>query len=231
MSEILDKIKSRGHWRIAIRPVSFNEARVPYEELSNIIEQRQVQFRGWYVPHISHDIPMMRGADWVGQESAHWYHLESWRFFTSGQFALVRAFPDDWRYENDPDAPESWVPGARVQVATLLFLFTEIFEFAARLAMSPAGDNEMQIRIVTSGLLDRNIVVDDFHRAELSEAYRASMDEYPYEITVARDELVTEARNLAVQASRELFMRFGWTTVRPELLAEYQQELVRGPLI
>jgi hypothetical protein len=86
----------------------------------------------------------------------------------------------------------------------------------------------MIISILTVGLHNRNIIIGDFNRGELGSAYRANINEFPCEVTVHRDDLVADACKLAVDASRDLFFRFGWTTVREELLADYQQELVRG---
>ena len=47
MSEILTTIKSRGHWRVVIRPTTFVEDRVPdLDSLQRILENTSVNLKG-----------------------------------------------------------------------------------------------------------------------------------------------------------------------------------------
>ena len=55
---VLNKIRSRGYWRVVIRPTTFQEHRVPrYADLFPIIEKNSVQLRGWDYPHIDRSQP------------------------------------------------------------------------------------------------------------------------------------------------------------------------------
>ncbi len=78
---LLEKIKSRGHWRVVIRPGRFVEKRI--QEISTlypIIEKTSVNLRGWDFPHVdTHPNPKI-DVDWVGQESEWEQFLEIWRF-------------------------------------------------------------------------------------------------------------------------------------------------------
>lgn len=224
MTELTDKIRSRGHWRLVIRPAAFTVNRVPYEALAEIIRSVEVGMRGWNLPHFRE--PFEYGEDWVGHESQFHHHLESWRFFTSGQFADFIAFGSDWRDESElHPAPPCWRPGKETPVWESLFRFTEFFELAARLALSRAGDDRMVVRIETHGLRGRALVVDDPRRAPLRQTYVATIDSLPFETEYRRDDLVARARAEAVRAARELLLRFGWVSATEELLAEYQREL------
>ncbi len=224
MSELTEKIRSRGHWRLVIRPATFIPDRVPYEALAGIIRSIEVRIRGWNLPHFRE--PLKYGEDWVGHESQFHHHLEAWRFFTSGQFADLIGFGTDWRDESElHPAPAGWQPGAETAVWESLFRFTEFFELAARLALSRAGDDRMLIRIETHGLRERALVADDPKRAGFARAYVATIDSLPFEAEYQRDDLVARSRSQAVRAARELFLRFGWSSVTEELLAEYQRDL------
>ena len=55
MSKLTQKIRSKGHWIIAIRPAEFRGERVPYEQLDEIIPSIAVRLRGWPVPYASFD--------------------------------------------------------------------------------------------------------------------------------------------------------------------------------
>src|SRR4051812_18703599 len=99
MSDVSDKIRSRGHWDITIRPTRFDQGRVPYAELDDTLASVVVSFRGWPVPFIDQREPLVRGEDWIGQDvdAEMVNHYEAWRFFTSGQFNQLRSVSADWR--------------------------------------------------------------------------------------------------------------------------------------
>jgi hypothetical protein len=46
MSEITDKICSRGHWQVSIRPEPFNPERLDYAKLLDILGGVAVRLRG-----------------------------------------------------------------------------------------------------------------------------------------------------------------------------------------
>ena len=50
MSDLTNKIRSRGHWIVAIHPAEFEADRIPYEQLDEIIPAIAVRLRGWPVP-------------------------------------------------------------------------------------------------------------------------------------------------------------------------------------
>ena len=103
MSELTEKVQSRGHWNVVIRPAAFVEDRVRYEQLDEIIPSIAVRMRGWPVPYTNYDRrDLLRGDDWVGQDvdAENVSHYEAWRFFTTGQFSHLRAVSVDWRRQN-----------------------------------------------------------------------------------------------------------------------------------
>lgn len=225
MSELAEKIRSRGYWRLVIRPVAFDPTAIPYDGLGDVIRSVQVQMRGWNLPHFRE--PLTYGEDWIGQASQFEHHLEEWRYYTSGQFADFIAFASDWRDESLlRPASKKWEPGRETPIWESLFRFTEFFELAARLALKHTASDRIVVRVETHGLQDRALVVDDQRRSEFFEPYVAAIDSFPFEAEYRRDDLVASARAEAVRAVRELFFRFGWTSVTESLLADYQRELV-----
>ena len=55
---ILDKIRTRGYWRVVVRPVFFERNHMPnYSELFPIIAKNSVQRRGWGYPHVDQRNP------------------------------------------------------------------------------------------------------------------------------------------------------------------------------
>jgi len=225
---LLDKIKSRGYWKVTVRPIRFVEKRIPeIRSLYPIIEKTAVHLRGWDFPHIAPRLEPHIDIDWIGQESEWEHHLEVWRFFQSGQILDVSSIMHDWRDQSTVwPSGQGWRPGAFLSVGDTLFRFTEIFEFAARLALTDAGDEHMHIGITVSGIRGRALVVDDPRRTPMFADYKASIQEFPYAIELPRAELIANPRELALRPTMELFWRFRWEPA-PELLREQQEDLRR----
>lgn len=213
MNSLLDRIKSRGYWRVVVRPQAFAEKRIPeITDLYPIIQNTSVNLRGWDFPHLDHHSQVHIDIDWIGQESEWEALLEIWRFYQSGQFVDIAGMYEDWYDQRGsiPAALEDWRPGLILGIGNTLFRFTEIFEFAARLAMTQGGDDTMHIEITVNNLADRRLWVDSSDRVPMFHDYTASVKELPYQIEVSRTELIAAPRELALKPAIELFRRFGW---------------------
>ena len=158
MSGLLEKTRTRGHWTVVIRPVEFVQARVEdVMDLRPILEKAVVRVRGWDFPHLGQEEEAEVGADWTSQETEWEHHLEAWRFHQSGQFAHLSGIWEDWRDQSGwLPAWEGWQWGQRLPVVDTVHRFTEIFEFAARLALTKAGGDAMYVEASLKGLRRRN---------------------------------------------------------------------------
>lgn len=220
-SALLEKIHTRGYWEVAIRPTTFNEHRIAdINILSDIVRKRSVRIRGWDFPHYDLHKPPHIDLDWVGQELEWEHFLFSWRLYQSGLFAHITSFPIDWRDQSSYWPPDSnWKPGTLLGVTDSLFVFNEIFEFAARLSLSEAGDDRMFISIKACNIASRRLYLDDAPMFGLIQPYVSSIEEFPYSRQISKSELISNAKELALEAACELFKRFGWkidiTNLRP----------------
>lgn len=224
MSTVVEKVRGRGHWNVVIRPEVFNPGRVDYAALEDIVESLAVRFRGWPVPFVDRREQPRRGEDWVGQDidASMVSHYEAWRFFTSGQFNHLRAISADWREGRE----RTYVPPGYdtvIEVWEIVFYLTEVFEFAARLALSAAGDDPMLVSVEAGALGNRALVVAQANRAEFIEPYRVPT-RMAQELRLERDELVARPREIAAELAREFFLRCGWKPPLEQLL-EHQREL------
>jgi len=109
-------------------------------------------------------------------------------------------------------------------IGDTLFRLTEIFEFAARVSMTPVGDESMHIEARLKNLSGRVLYVDNPDRASDPWEQRATINEFPYAIDLARAELVGTPREHALRVAAELFKRFGWDGSL-EVLRGWQSEL------
>jgi len=160
---VLDKIRTRGYWRVAISPTKFDKTHISKDtDLFAIIEKRSVRLRGWDYPHIDYQAQPLKGADWVGQEYDRQDEIEVWRLYTSGQFVHFFALAGEWRDHSAVWPPEpGWEPGRNMYYVQTVYSFVEILEFASRLALSPAGAAFMRVRIEIHGLQGRHLVEPD----------------------------------------------------------------------
>ena len=226
MTELTDKIRSRGHWDVLIRPATFVADRVSYEQLDEIIPSVQVRMRGWPVPYANYGRQeLLHGDDWVGQDvnADMVSHYEAWRFFMSGQFSHLRAVSADWRGGDETThVPEDFA--SVIEVWEILFYLTEAFELATRLALGPSGDERMVISATLEQLEGRGLVVAQSNRAEFFGPYRSHVPSFSREIEMPREKLVAGGRVAAAEMAREFFLRFGWKPSLDQLL-DHQREL------
>jgi hypothetical protein len=226
VSELLDKIKSRGYWHVIIRPGTFMETRIAnIKSLYPILQKNSVQLRGWDFPHLDTHNPLQIDVDWIGQEPEWEEYLELWRFYQSGQFVVFRGIDEDWLDQSQWRNPiEGWKPGQTLSVEEVVIQFAEIFEFAARLSFTDAGDDVMRLDITIAGLHGRSLHVE--RSRHMRKGYIASIDELPYQIDLSRLQLLAEPRELSLTPAIELFRRFGWDPSL-EVLRDIQEQFLR----
>lgn len=227
MSAVIEHIRASGYWDIAIRPEPFQSDLVQYAELGGILNQAVVRLRGWPVPFIDSRQPFVHHQDWIGQDidARNVSHEEAWRFFTSGQFTQLRVISADRRIGTEA-TPVPAGAASVIEIWEILFYLTEVVELAARLALSHAGGDQMTIDASLHGLENRALVSGTPSRM-LAGDYRTSAPSIRKKRTLQRDHLVAEPRQLAVDMSREMFLRFGFKA-SDEVLTDYQRELTEG---
>jgi hypothetical protein len=228
LSALLEKIRSKGHWEVVIRPNKFNKLKLPdISALYPLLQKISVQLRGWDFPHLDWKTPPHIDIDWIGQECDYEDILEIWRFYQSSQFVHISGIRYDWI---DPQLLPHWKfnnpPLPVLGIGDTLFRLTEIFEFASRLALTEAGDEQMHLQIVLKGLRGRSLWIDGKNRMPFVQPHTSEIDKFPYSIQVSKTKLIAEPRDLAIEAAIELFRRFGWNPT-PEQLRGQQSELKR----
>ena len=222
----IDKVKSRGYWHIVISPDTFHNNRIPSaRELIPIVSQCRVEFGGnrWAFPHQSANSPSI-GQDWIEASVEGGTHLEAWRLYQSGLFAAYLSVWDDWWDQSYFQAPpEGWRSGATLPVYDAIFTYLEVFEFAARLALTPVGGDSTHISVTLNGMKARTLRMDNPHRHFFHD-YATTLEDYTYYADTPRDALVAKPRELATQAAEELFSRFQWNP-GPDSIRGIQAEI------
>ena len=214
MNEFLEKIKSRGYWKIIIRPATFDKKRIENTaDLHHIIGKSLVRFRRrfWEFPHFNASTPVQEANDWIGRESEWEVYLELWRFYQSGQFVSFKGMYEDWRDNSKLFAvPEGWQPGQFLDVPDTLIQFTEVFELASRLMFTPVFD-QMRIKISAHNLMGRGLklVLDGKEDTRL-KTFTTSVNEIPYVVDLPAFTVMGRPKELALTPAVQLFQQFGW---------------------
>jgi hypothetical protein len=229
-SGLAEKIRSRCYWQTVVRPVQFQQTHIKdYSRLLPIVREASVRLRGWDFPHVDDRWEAKRaGNDWVGEELAWQDHLELWRLYQSGQFVSLRGLWHDWQGSSEVN-PEGAGPTNSLPLWDSIYRLTEIYEFAARLALTEAGDALMRVEVMVGGLQGR-VLAQDHPRKTGLRKYVFLADDFSYPAPdsdpIPIETLVGQPRELAAEALVELFRRFEFAA-STDVVRSWQDELDR----
>ncbi len=231
MTGVLDKIRTRGYWEVIIRPAVFIEDRIKtLAECKEIIRNLSVQWRGWDYPHYDYNKPPSNRTDHIEQPFDWENHLEFWRYYQSGQFIHLLAMWEDWEEQR------TWSrldiePGVALSVLGTLFSFTEIYEFASRLAAKGLSGDTCKISIALHNTKDRKLEM--FHASRwLRPDHKSDLQFIPTrsEKPIATAELMAKSAELALDHAIWVFERFNWDNPLRDVFLEDQRKLIEKRL-
>lgn len=200
---------------VRMHPTQFDKDRLPFEDLPGVIRKVSVHHNGWAAPESLN--PDERGDDWVADS-------HEWGIYQSGQLVLTDALPA--RYEadrdeisNPPEAAAGYVPVWWLTAKISLFL-----EVACRYQQTYFADSNLQVELNLKGAKGWQLVVANFMRSGLWGAYRLGGDPWIRPITITPEIALTSGRDLAVDLTYDLFLRFGWTRATRDPIRDMQNE-------
>lgn len=228
MNEIQEKIKRRGYWEIIIRPTKFQEDFIESPaKCEKIIRDIQVRLRGWYYPYYRLDNPPVTGLDYIEQAIDWSYFLEFWRYYQSGMFIHFFGMIEDWQDQAHEGRKWNLPPSKTLTIISTLYIITEIYEFASRLANKNLLGRECVIYICLYDTKDRQLIMLDPRRHTWGE-YKCVIEKIPRELTLSSDQLITNSSELSMDHAIWLFQRFNWKNPPRGVLKEDQQKLLKG---
>ena len=226
MKDFIAELKTRGYWEFTIHPNKFESTKIKdYSSLQTILEKAVVHAHGWDFPHVSRNMKIIKLKDSIQQIIDFQHQRECWQFFQSGLFYMVKGLPEDWRDHSDFwPATKDWKFNQNIGVFGIVSAMTNFFEFSARLSLTEAGSEKMNLKYKVGNLLKRSIYGDHpktffpfTHQSDISE-FDFSFEE------MDRQELISKPLELAKTQSAEIMKRFGFTP-SPQLLEMLQTEV------
>ena len=234
---ILDRIKSRGYWRINFEPLDYDKKLKTLGECKDIIEKNTVQLRGWDYPHFprrnDENASVEPGNNFYeGKEN--WNdHIEFWRMYQSGQFLHYLALRDDW-HEYDgwgitTNNRRNIQQGEIINITgEITYELTEIFEFLSRLAKKGVYDGGVRVTISLHNTKGRQLAILDPGRFPLMGVYKTSSETIEFSEKYTKDEVVDKSKELAFDAIIYILDRFGWHNPSSEVISRDQGNLLSG---
>lgn len=226
--EVVEKIKSRGYWRINFQPIIYVKEKIGLEECLSVVKRNKVSLRGWEYPFVA----QRTGSDmslipcnnyyegWVS-----WYgYNEYWRMYQSGQFIHYVGLYEDWMGEENDK--ENIKPGEVIGITgSITYHITEVFEFLSRLVIDKIYEDGVIVSISLNNSKGRKLEVMDPTKARLISEYKAGSD-VKFEKRYTRDELITNSKELALDAIIYICNRFGWHNPSIEVIKKDQEDLL-----
>jgi hypothetical protein len=217
-SAIMQRIWSKPHWRICIRPTEFKSAR--FQNLDACREfVRSNAVRGGAHPFPpSSTNAIEQGNEWIAYDldfpGTQISRLEHWVLFRSGQFIDNRAFDE--------------IPalGERIHVFEILDTVTGVFEFAAAMARSgilaPEAAISFELHNVAGCELtwpQENGGLDGIRSKTWCEEERIILTRQ-----LDPEDLKMQKRKLALEVATEIYNKYGWLDPPTPRLTDEQRQ-------
>lgn len=224
----LEEIRSRGYWKLLIRPSEFSKLRIQdIRQLSDIIIRSTVTTGGKDFPVIYTGNPksILIGQDWVGQEInfSDMAILTDWRFYQSGQFVCYFGMRNDWHNPSGKIPPtqdtqsQQQTHYKKLDIQSVIFHFLEIFRFASNLLSTQVYDTDrtIEVDIEVNGLRGR-LPDAPFNLKSYLNPYLFipeygiidHLDTYNFSRIFERSNIIANPLDLAKDATNDLFARY-----------------------
>jgi hypothetical protein len=231
---LLERIRSRGYWRINFQPNSLNSEKLSLAQCRSAVEGSSVNLRGWDYPHVPQQNNDRGGVlpsgdfqeGWINW----WNHIEFWRMYRSRQFLHYLALREDWFEESDwaKNLAKEILPGQRLGTGGAVNQITEIFEFLSRLGRAGLYVDGVQVSISLENTENRELWVDSSKRMPFSFPRKTGAKKIEIRRKVNPDDFIAKTTEIALSAVSELFDQFGWEHVPVESIRKDQQDLLSG---
>jgi len=227
--QIVQEIKHGSHWRFVARPSRYDPDRVASNvDGAELVDKRRVSLRGWDCPCVEPAGPEY-GSGWTGSTTEYGLHREHWRLYHSGQFVHLCSYEEDLWIEQGLATPR--FAGAKLLwIVSAVYRLTEYLLFVSGLAADHVYDDGIVLSLTLTGTMDRHLAFSEGRRS-LFQDYRCHDEPLSLpDRTLAAEELIATAPQVALGCALEIFRRFGWSQPPIDVLREDQRKLIERRL-
>ncbi len=218
-------IQQRGWWSLGLTPVD-GSLTIPLQDLETWVRAAVVQAAGGWYPCLAPVILCQRLPDAISWCVDAGPTKEAWIATVHGVVLGRVALVNDWWDESIlVPPPEGWTPKSRFPIPSSIVQVGHLVEFLANCASSSVYDSveRVKVRAEFHGLSGRALETND--PAYLATTWAllghgsVPIADVPFEADVARSEVISSHRSIAVRASKVVVEQFGWDASDPTLEA------------
>ena len=208
MSELLEKIRSRGHWTVRIIPATAEVRMDRLGDLEEAVRSCAVRLRGWDFPHFDNHTAPLRGGGYVEQGIDWSGFVEFWRAYRSGQFFSFFGIYSDWEGYAAGITGQEHGSSRRLSVEDTILRLAEIYLFASRWASKLHFQGAVGIKCELAGLAGRVLHLQPRRRGFLRNM-TSQEDSWEFEQQYELEKLLLTPRDLAAVPAIQLLEIFG----------------------
>lgn len=245
MNDIINKIKSKGYWRVIVRPSKdfYREDRFGLSDLKKTIEESQIRLRGWYYPHIDRNTVKIINQTTIYNECDFEGHIEHWELMTSGQFVHIFSMQEDYviseqkvneiRTDFAFNKNEAKDINLFLEVVSAVYRFTEIYKFASNFsqAVEMQDVEEFEVIIELYNVENRLLFIWDWSR-DLHSPYICHVRDGKISFTnkYTKNDLIANFDNYSLEIAIKTFQLFNWENPSLQVLGNDQKKLLERRL-
>jgi len=239
VKQLIDKIKQKGYWKVVIRPQVFKEKYISsIDECKKVVQDSIISLRGWNYPHIDKSRIKISGNDSVESfcDSDFMGIYEYWRYYQSGQFVHYFTMREDYRMDEaklqQVQDFSSTSSTKFLSILSSLYSVTEIYQFALRLTLKDALGDSIEVIIELHDIEGRELFFWECFSRFLDQSYICKFRDEPLVIErlIKKEELISNADNIALDACVEMFRKFNWENPSKTVLEEDQKKFLQRRL-
>ncbi|MCU7492773.1 MAG: hypothetical protein HF312_17495 [Ignavibacteria bacterium] len=232
---LLEKIKSRGYWRINFQPLKIDIKFDLLKECKDIVLKNAVNLRGWDYPHVplrnDENGAILKKNNFVEGFEDFGNHKEFWRMYQSGQFLYYRGLREDW-FDEDPwkiRYVKEIKPGKYLGIfMSVIFEITEAYLFLSRLTQSGLYSKGVLLNVSLRNTEKRELWTEYKGMPFVEPRFTGAKD-LNFSVQYTKDEVISNPKELAAKLIEQIFDRFGWNP-DPGLIKQSQEELLSGKI-
>lgn len=231
---LLDKIRSRGFWRINFQPRLLLPEKSLLSACSSAVERNAPKLRGWQYPYVPVRNDDHQGSLPSGEFFEAWIdwqnHIEYWRAYRSHQFLHYLALREDWLSESDweKDNAVRLAPGQALGTIRTVWQITEIFEFLARLGRHEFYPTGAIVSITLQNIRGRSLWMDDPYRMPFLDQKTTGAERIEIVREIPASKIAGDSIENAESVLIELFDNFGWSNPSRSTIRSQQEQLLSG---
>jgi hypothetical protein len=235
-TDLLNKIKSRGYWRINFQPRKLIPEKLTHSNCREVVQKSQVRLRGWDYPFFPNKNDDEQGSAPSGEFFEAWIdwwnHIEYWRMYRSHQFIHYLALREDWLEKSDWSRAlaQQISPGQVIGTGGTIWQMTEVFEFLSRLGRAEFYPSGAVVSISLENTSDRQLWVDDPQRMPFFTAKKTGASRIEITREVDPSDFISQGVDIARSTILEFFDHFGWDQVSDANIRADQERFLAGKL-